>query len=253
MKTGNHGAIVLFVLSVLASRLFAASAAPDWDLALRKYREGDYAEARAAFERLRPLSAPDPHLFYNLGNTAFQEGSNGRAVLWYERALVVGGDRTPAARNLEFVRKKAGVGSWEPGSWNERIGSALGHPWSLIVALGFALVGSSAIGSAQWVRDGRRRVLVRSVGGALLALGIAHLWCVESAYKALARRGVVTASEGELREEPAESSRIREKLPGGTAVIVAGSVGGWYKTIGVGGRWGWLRREAVEPVIPNDR
>lgn len=50
------------------------------------YSEGDIQKAAEGYRYLAEQGVANGYLFYNLGNTEFQLGNTGQAILWYERA-----------------------------------------------------------------------------------------------------------------------------------------------------------------------
>ena len=82
--------ITLF-LTVSAIAAGAASQAGDelWNKANQAYAAGRFEEAKVDYLQLVQHGAPTGNLFYNLGNSWFKLGDNGRAILNYKRALAL--------------------------------------------------------------------------------------------------------------------------------------------------------------------
>src|SRR6516165_3941127 len=80
--------LVLLVLSCLSTPQ-KAMADDLWTTAARAYQMGRYEEAKVNYIQLVQRRDYSPDLFYNLGNTWFKLGDNGRAVLNYYRALAL--------------------------------------------------------------------------------------------------------------------------------------------------------------------
>lgn len=59
---------------------------------IRYYKEGNFAGAVSEFSRIAGTGLRNAKLFYNLGNAYLKNGELGYAILWYERALKLGGD-----------------------------------------------------------------------------------------------------------------------------------------------------------------
>lgn len=80
------------------------------------YGEGRFAEAREAYSRAL-AHGHSPAVHFNLGNTYFQKGDAGRAILHYLRAQALRPGDADIAANLRFVREAAGVEAPPPGVW----------------------------------------------------------------------------------------------------------------------------------------
>lgn len=66
------------------------------------YRQGNYAEAAQKYGELHTMHGINsPVLLYNLGNTHYMQNQLGKAVLYYEAALVKDPDLEAARHNLE--------------------------------------------------------------------------------------------------------------------------------------------------------
>jgi len=79
--------IALFFL-ILFLFHFTAGASPAelYESAKKAYYEQNYQEAEEIFENLLQEELNNPYLFYDLGNTFFQQGQLGKAIRYYEKA-----------------------------------------------------------------------------------------------------------------------------------------------------------------------
>jgi tetratricopeptide (TPR) repeat protein len=88
-----------FILYVLSASPFgwAQSAVPEgyeahsdhlsmFEYANTLYSQGELQKAADGYHYLVEQGVSNGYLFYNLGNTEFQLGNTGKAILWYERA-----------------------------------------------------------------------------------------------------------------------------------------------------------------------
>ncbi len=76
----------------------------------------DFPKALALYEQVITDEGPSSDLYYNIGNTYYRMGQNGRAIANYERALRLDPTNSDARANLEFVNarivdKPSGKGS----------------------------------------------------------------------------------------------------------------------------------------------
>ena len=71
------------------------------------YQQGSYEEAIEKYSSVLADGFESADLYYNLGNSYFKIGDLGRSVLFYERALRIGGSDPDVIANLELVRSLA--------------------------------------------------------------------------------------------------------------------------------------------------
>ena len=77
----------------------------------RAYAEKKFDDAILGYEELIQKKTLSPSILLNLGNSYYSKGDVGRAVLYYERALLMNPSDPDVQANLEIVRKKAGLAS----------------------------------------------------------------------------------------------------------------------------------------------
>ncbi len=78
-----------------------------WKRGNEAHFRADYGAAASAFEQLDRQKIVSPDLYYNMGVNYFRQGSLGRAIWSFERALVVEPDDEDARFNLTQARKLA--------------------------------------------------------------------------------------------------------------------------------------------------
>jgi tetratricopeptide (TPR) repeat protein len=100
--------LILIVLTLSGNMMIKAQGDPDYQqvkAANKLYAEEKYKEAAETYENilLKGLSASELH--YNLGNAYYRLGDYKRAILNYERALLLNPDDQNAQINLEFAQR----------------------------------------------------------------------------------------------------------------------------------------------------
>lgn len=96
------GIWLLIIFSVLSSR----AQSPDslMEQANLAYMDESWEEAMALYETILRMEVESAPLYYNMGNTSYQQGKLGSAILYYERALRLNPSYERAQHNLEIAR-----------------------------------------------------------------------------------------------------------------------------------------------------
>src|ERR1700722_14152406 len=112
---------LLGALSCLALTVLPSFAGTSWEAANAAYQQGKYEEAKVDYLQLVDAGQYSADLFYNLGNVWFKLGDQGRAILNYERALMLNPQLDEAGSNLRAVLQI--VGNDEQPTFRDRVGA----------------------------------------------------------------------------------------------------------------------------------
>lgn len=210
------------------------------------YAEGKFADAVASYEAAVGRGEYSANLFYNLADAYYRTGDRGRAMLNYQRALLLEPRHTEAAANLAFVRGRTPASATAEDGFAGRLDAdawtwaAAGGGWLAVVALG----------TAVWRRRGRWLFLPLGLVG--VAVGAAAGWALyrlDAGAKNPAR-AVVLLDETRVLYSPADNSKAVSVLTAGGEVRVLSAQGAWdYVQLGDGSR-GWVAADRVEKVVP---
>lgn len=231
----------LFLAWGLAGSLVQAG---EFETANQLYEEGKFPEAKQQYEQLVKRGEWTANLFYNLGNTDFRLGSRGRAILSYERALVLEPAHPEAQANLALLRKRTGA-RLPTKTWGDRI---FPQAASRALVLTATIAGWLAVLGAAWALTCRRSsggLWLGVASGLLLAAyaGAALWW-----HEAERTSAIIVAEQAEARLAPADTAAMAEVLPAGSRVRILHERGEWIYTELPEGRRGWIRRAALEGV-----
>ena len=101
----KHIIISICLMAILLPGVAAASGSASVFLnSVTAYESGEYQKAAAGFESLAQSGVKNGLLYYNLGNSYYKAGDNGRSILWYERAKKLLGDNADLEYNLGLAR-----------------------------------------------------------------------------------------------------------------------------------------------------
>jgi hypothetical protein len=242
---------LILILSLFALPLWAGGPAETMQQAYDLYRQGERERALALWEDLRGAGYVSPALFYNLGNGYFESGQLGKAILNYERALLLQPAHPKVRRNLELARRQV---EGEPLSWP---GFSLLERWRALRGLLpsdiWALLGLAACWgalAAAWL--GRRQTRYWPwLAGMIAGIGLAMLaWMLAwSSTRALSSDFSV-AMTGPLPVQvgPDRQSGVVDTLYEGWKVLRLDQIGNWIKVELPDGQEGWVTPEGLEPL-----
>ena len=215
----------------------------DFEKANQLYDEGKFVQAQHAYEQIVEGGTWSANLFYNLGNASSRAGAQGRAMLHYERALVLDPGHADAQRNLRLLRGQTGAKLIE-GPLIERACLRVRESvWTVLAAVAaWSCVFSVA---CLWMSERREKLWLLAVASVAVAavagFGVFAHW----QDRAL---GIVTAKEAEARLAPVESAGLADVLAAGSRVRVLSERGAWIYCELPNQRRGWLAAIAVERV-----
>jgi len=227
---------------------FAASGAmaSTFETANENYAAGRFADAARGFEQViveRGYSAP---VLFNLGNAWLKAGETGRAILNYERALLLAPEDAGIQSNLSRARQKAGVAASQ-NQFREKVARVLSLDtlaWTSVwsSALLFAVVLVSRLLPA-FPRGVGRSVAITAVLGVFVAVaGMAWQWPERN-------RAVVLDADTAAHIAPASVGDVLFNLPAGEVVRAIKAHNGYTLVRLRDGRSGWVKSAAVERVI----
>jgi len=242
-----------FLIAALAA--FGANAFhTEFDQGNTAYRNGDYAAAVAAYERVIASGAVEPVVFFNLGNAYHQEGRLGPAIANYERALAL----RPAFGEAVDNRDRALAATanklpkpLRPG-WQQALlfwdtGLTYAASRNLAVATWLAFWGLLAVLLFRRLPYGRP-IAVLLCGLAMLS-GLSA-WC--KAHPVSLAVGAVASAP--VRFGTSEADEVRFVLGEGDRVAVETIAGDWIRVRSVDGVRGWVRADQVcltgPPYLP---
>lgn len=218
----------------------------------------DYVEASNAYEQLLQQEGPTVARLFNLGNSYYQQGQLGRAMLAYERAQLLD-PRDATLRDVRsFLSRKTVDKLPSPEGWLRPIGDRIAYAlplvgWLVLTPLFFAL---SLIG---WVlfalsREPRSRKLTfySALGSLLLFLGAGLMLLHWTSGPMLAEgRGVILLPEVEAYAQPSTASSKLTKLHEGARIeLLAPPKDGLCRIRLADGRTAWIASHAIEAIAP---
>lgn len=243
-KTGISLISLLFPLLALAS----AGQGKVMQQAAALYGQGEKDRAILLWEGLRASGYTSPALCYNLGNAYLEAGQLGKAVLNYERAMLLQPGKDHIRSNLRLAMKKV---EGDPLPWPE---AGLALRWRAVRGLlpsnAWAFAGLvlcwAGLAAGWW---GRRKQswtwrMMAALGflPALLAWSLAF----SSSRALVSDYCVVVEQRLPVRVGPDEQSREAAVAYEGWKVKRLDKIGAWVKIELADGQEGWAPEKGME-------
>ena len=244
---------LLLALTVLSPKVSAD--ATSVDAANQLYISGHYAEAVQLYEEQVARGVQDSALFFNLGNTYFQQGDLGRAVLNLERAAQLDPRDGDIANNLNLVREQTTelfadepVG---PVAVLADITGRLTENETAVLVLGLWFSLGFLLLVLRQIKSGNEQKVVRV--GALLALALLIISGASLASRAFLQQtqpsGVVVSPTVAVSNGPGTEFATDYSLSGGTTVNLSETQGEWIRlSLPEGAGESWLPVNAIETL-----
>lgn len=232
--------IALWLLLAAGAALAAQGSLP---MAEHATATGDYRLAAQTYEQVLERNGYSAPVLFNLGNTWLRLGKPGRAILQYERALVLAPGNALIESNLAMAQQRAGVTPAPVGPWLSTVRyfsfdtyawTALGAIWVLCAALVLLCV------------RGPLRRLARP-----LILAAALMLCVSADAAALCWSDLyraVALSTATLHLAPAQSAAASGGVREGEVVWIQQRYEGFNLVRTADGHTGWVSTDEVVPV-----
>ena len=244
--------VVLALLGSLVSGRAASAGGSAFDRGNGFYAAGQFTESVQAYEEAVRHGDYSANLFYNLGNAYYRLGDRGRAILNYQRTLLLEPGHAEAAANLAFVRGRSfPEGDSRPPGAIAALRAALAGPgvdaycW---LAAGAGWLGLIGLSMAMFRPRARiPGVVLATVGavGCVLLVGI--IYWLDGGLKS-PQRAVVLADGTAALYAPADSAKTIVRLPVGGEVHILSEQGAWDYVRLADGMRGWMPSDKLGRV-----
>lgn len=241
----------------VCSGMPAAEAAPEllWDAANSAYIDGRFDEAAKLYEEMVSQGIVSAQLYYNLANTCFRRGETARAILYYNRALVLDPSDEDARHNLAIAEsctkdRIESIPAFFLSGFMRSLRDMLGcTAWTVIsLAMLAAMLALGTIfllsGSYGWRK-----------GSFFGMLAAAVLFTVATAFAVWQRnaltdrsQAIVMASAASVKSSPDRSATDLFVLHEGTKVTIVGTLDNWSEIVIADGKKGWIESSQTERI-----
>jgi len=240
-----HIVFYLAVLLVFPGMAFSEDGHdPVFEQANDFFSRGEFEKASELYEEITAAKGYAEPVLFNLANSYAQSGRTGKAILNYERAVVLAPSDPDIKGNLEKVRKENGL-FLEPPEGLDKVFSKLSlNQWSTLVLAGLILAVAALLISLKLQFTRIATVITSSSCLLLLAFGSTG---TVLRYKDF-NPSIVTSPGAKLLVSPFEASASTGAIQEGRRVFPLKDHGDYSYVEDSSGRKGWLPVAALESV-----
>jgi len=219
------------------------------------YAQKNYEEATAKYFTLLANNLESPEVYFNIGNCFFHQKEWGKAILNYERALILAPNDKNILSNLQIANDNIvddieTVPTFFLTRWWRNI-YQLTHSgiWSI---LGILLLWGGIGGFVRWLlgKERTQRKQGFLAGVIVMTLSFIVFALAYSSYQSQKTSGtaIIMNKETSLKTLPDEISAEILPLHEGTKVKITEKVTSWYKVRLENGEVGWIIESALEEI-----
>ncbi len=249
----------LLLIGGLMATLLAIASPDILDEASEAYRKDDYKKSIELYERVitehLAKGEESPELYYNLGNAYFRDNQIGKAILNYNRALLLSPGDSDIRHNLRFANtriedKIVPSNRFFLADWFNSIQNLFNsNTWGIIaIVLFFLFLGCMSI--FLFVRILWMRKSAFYTGIVIFVLVIAaNVFAFNQKNVRIHRNSaVIMAPAVSIRTSPDPNSKELFQLHEGTTVKIRKTDGDWHEIEIANGSVGWIPKEYIEII-----
>lgn len=245
--------ILRLTLLLIPTLLFAQTAVQKD--AAQAYEKGDFTKSAELYQSLADENYQSADLYLNLGNAYYKSGNVAKAILNYERGLLIAPGDADLKTNLEIAHLKT-VDRIEPAGeiflsrWMDSVRNLYSsNQWAIIAIASFILLlGCFAlyfIGGKVWMK----KVAFFSALLLIVLTIFANVASAEQKVRMVERNSaIVFAKSVTAKSTPSESGTDLFVLHEGTKVKVRTKVGSWNEVQLSDGNVGWIPADKLEII-----
>jgi len=212
----------------------------------QSYLEGSYAKAAELYEQIVNSGHVNGHIFYNLANCNIRMNHLGKAILNYQKALLLIPRDEDCKANLRYARQQTmdrieGVG--DDSIWHTLAFWFFGLNFRELLVCFLALHALFWVSflirlyyTKEWIKWVFALSLILSI-----AMGLSGILKYrDTRYN---KAGVILANEANVRAGFTDQDTVLYVLHEGAEFLIVGEEKAWYKIQLKDGKKGWLRQE----------
>jgi pentatricopeptide repeat protein len=250
----------LFLFLCLCIASFAQAQNNNFATANAAYQQGRPEEAVSLYESMIKAGTEDAAVYYNLGNAYAAQGTLGKAILSYVRALRLNPGAEDIRANL-LIARRAAAESAEParlgpllsGPEDElggtKTSAELGVQAFIFYAAGFVFLGAAILAKRRQKQSLTQVAFGLSALAFVGAVSFSFLsWRRARSFQE-ERRAVVLAPNTNVRRGPIDNAESLFALPEGEVILLEERRDNWGLVRLSGRPEGWIQLSQAEPVL----
>lgn len=246
---------MLFILKPVTLDAVGINVKPILDSAYNAYKKGEYQKCIQFYQQIEKSGLTSHYLMYNMGNAYFRDHQIGKAILYYERALMLNPSNVDIKHNLQYANTfvsdkinelpKPFYESWFNSLTN--LFSANGWAWIalftflltlLLIYLNFLTTSS---------------IMSRTIKVAVFTFGFVFLIAIIASYSTYQshsahNKAIIITETVEVKNSPDEKGTTLFVIHEGTKIIITDEFEEWAEIRLLDGNTGWLKQINFERI-----
>ena len=247
---------ILFVGLLMAGAAFGADSLQSVENeAARMYQEGNYAKAAELYEQILDGDVESAAVYYNLGNAYYKTGETAKAILNYERALLIHPGDRDAKYNLALAQRSTVdnikvlpelfLVRW----YNGLVTTFPADQWAYISVFLFLCFLAMAVVFFHATSVSMKKMGFTVGIVVLLLTGATVLFASKQYHRQTDRdMGIVMTPSVVVRGAPDNSGTELFVVHEGLKVQVIETLGEWYNVRLADGNEGWIQKNDLEKI-----
>ncbi|MDR0534091.1 MAG: tetratricopeptide repeat protein [Verrucomicrobiales bacterium] len=250
----RQGGLILALLLLASAPLMAGKpGTSDFDAANQAYAAKKYDDAIRIYENLLQDGSLSASVFYNLGNAYYLKGEIGKAVLEYQRALLLEPNAADVAANLAVLRQSRGLPEPVVPVWQKPFVAFGLNTWAWI---GFASLLAAMLGvflRGAWLNFGEHEKCPTRLFHGMVAVSVLVLLLAGGGMMVQTQQldqQVVMGEGTPLKVSPFADAGDVASLKEGDLVKPLKHYNEFVYVKNPAGQKGWIPLAKLKPVLP---
>jgi tetratricopeptide (TPR) repeat protein len=219
------------------------------------YQASNYSEATKQYEAALQSGYHAPELYENLGHAYSKQNQIGKAILNYEKGLLMQPKNSSIQENLDFLKNKIGITHNSNANflllqwWIQLRNFFSPNIWSILTLL-FAFVNFWLLYVILMKKNDTRPVKHVRYLYILIPLFLLNFLIAKNSTEHTnnCNEAIVIAKNTTLYTDPDPKTEAIEALQEGSKIIILDQIGAWTKAQLLTDEEGWLESGAVERI-----
>ncbi len=244
----------LLLMSVVVGAT-AQTSAERWEAGNKAYIEGNYDKAIEEYTAILDGGEYSMKLYYNLANAYFKSGANGKAILYYNKALRIAPSQEDIRHNLALAEAQTkdritAIPEFFLNRWLRTMRNSMSClAWSVLSLVAFGLLLAFALlfllaSHLRWRKMGFYGAMCSFV----LFVALTSFAVSSRNDMLLHDEAIVMGSAISVKSSPDRSATDLFVLHEGTKVKVLSEIDEWVEVVIADGKKGWTESKNIEEI-----